>query len=97
MRIYKHLTPPLAWVALSCTVASDDTPATAAVEDWRFTVNFPMAWVPDISGELDVNGVKNEIDISFSDILEDLNAGYLLLQPQRAEQYLVRLSLPGNR
>lgn len=54
------------------------TSATASDGDkWQFTLNFPMAWLPDISGHIDTDGDRTDIDIPISDILDNLSAGYI--------------------
>ncbi|MEM1114730.1 MAG: hypothetical protein AAGI11_22645 [Pseudomonadota bacterium] len=57
-------------------------PATAQAaaignDDWRVIVNFPMIWAPDIEGEVTVDGISNGIEIGFSDILENLEFGFI--------------------
>ena len=45
--------------------------------DWRLVVNFPMVWLPDINGEIDVDGERIDVDIPISDILDNLDAGFI--------------------
>jgi hypothetical protein len=47
------------------------------LSEWEVTVNFPMAWLPDISGEIRAGGDKTQIDIPISDILDHLDAGFI--------------------
>ena len=54
------------------------------VDQWRVVVNFPMVWLPDIKGEVDIDGERTDIDIPISDILDNLDAGFI------GELYLAR-------
>ena len=46
-------------------------------KDWRVTVNFPMAWLPDVSGKIYADGDRTDVDVSISDILDNLDAGFI--------------------
>jgi opacity protein-like surface antigen len=56
-------------------------PASAEKEtsedDWQLVINFPMIWATDISGEIDSNGNTTEMDVSFSDIVDKLDVGFM--------------------
>ena len=57
-------------------VADSGNPLPADDDQWRFTVAFPMIWAPDINGR--IRGGENiDFNISFSQILENLDAGLM--------------------
>jgi len=69
---------PTVAVALCLLAGSTlNSPSLAAEENWNFTVVFPMVWAPDISGEVDVDGISQDIDVSFSDIMDNLDTGFI--------------------
>lgn len=44
---------------------------------WKFTLS-PYLWTADIRGKVGVNGVKSDVDVSFSDLLDDLDYGAMV-------------------
>jgi hypothetical protein len=59
-------------------LAFGQTAASATdAEDWRFVINFPMVWLPDIKGKVDTDGDRTDIDIPISDILDNLATGFI--------------------
>ncbi len=66
--------PPL--LLLGCLLFS--LPATAKdPREWEFVINFPMAWLPDISGDITTDGDRTSVEIPIEDILENLDAGFI--------------------
>ena len=41
----------------------------AETPDWEVVINFPMAWLPDISGEISVAGDSTDVEIPIGDLL----------------------------
>ena len=60
-------------------------------EDWQFQVT-PWLWALSIGGDTTVRGVASDVDIGFSDILDQLNFGLFL----EAEARKNRLTLFAN-
>ena len=58
----------------------------AAEEGWRFQVA-PYVWIVGIDGEATVNGVKSDIDISFSDIMDNFDLGGQVNLQARKDRY----------
>jgi hypothetical protein len=45
--------------------------------EWTFVLNFPMLWLPDISGEIDVDGKVVDVDVPISETLDSLDMGFI--------------------
>lgn len=76
----RQLTGVLAGLLLVSTVLISGEAQTAdqpETDQWRFTVNFPMVWLPDIKGKIDTDGDRTDIDIPISDILDNLSTGFI--------------------
>ncbi len=74
-RFYRPLALALALAARAA--GAQEAVSTEDRDDWRFTLNFPMIWAPDISGEIDVDGQVTDIEIPFGDILDKLSMGFI--------------------
>lgn len=63
--------------ALAAPVQADSgNPLPAKSDQWRFTVAFPMLWMPDINGKVR-GGPDVDFKVRFGDILEDLSFGIM--------------------
>ncbi len=85
---------PFAWVGVwTLGVALMAGAASAADPDprWEFLVA-PYGWGSSLDGTLDANGVDADIEVDFSDVVDALDAGFLIAFEARRE----RLSLVGN-
>jgi hypothetical protein len=49
----------------------------AETPDWEVVINFPMAWLPDISGEISVAGDSTDVEIPIGDLLDHAEAGFI--------------------
>lgn len=58
---------------------------------WQFSIA-PYLWAVSIKGTLDAHGVEAEADVGFSDILDTMDAAFLIAFEARRE----RLSFTGN-
>ena len=67
----------IALLALSALAPLPTRAELPADDEWRFIINFPMIWAPDISGKITADGVRSEVEISFSDILDQLDFGFI--------------------
>lgn len=71
-----------------CAAAAVAWASSAGAEDkeWQFSVS-PYAWVPSISGDVGVGGVRAGIDVSESRILETLELGGMLSVEARKNRW----------
>ncbi|AQA18444.1 hypothetical protein BST95_09550 [Halioglobus japonicus] len=46
-------------------------------DEWKLIINFPMLWLPDIEGEIDVDGELINVDTPISDTLHNLDFGFI--------------------
>lgn len=46
-------------------------------DDWNYLVAFPMIWAPSINGEIDTEGERVDIEVPFSNIVENLHFGMI--------------------
>ena len=51
--------------------------APAADDGWEFTLS-PYAWAAGLNGSVGIGNVVSEVDLSFGDILENLDIGAML-------------------
>ena len=56
--------------------AESGNPLPATDDQWRFTIAFPMIWMPDIDGEIRGDELI-DFTISFDDILDSLSFGIM--------------------
>jgi len=70
--IYRRCLIAIASLLLTQAVAAADD-----ADEWRVVVNFPMVWLPDIQGEVDVDGDRIDVDVPIGDILDNLDAGFI--------------------
>ena len=66
-------------VVISALLASTSVRASADLEndEWQFSVLFPMIWVSDIKGDIDVGDNSFTVNKSFQDTLDTLSFGYM--------------------
>jgi len=63
-------------VAHAGTPVIEGPVVTATHNDWQFTLGL-YGWMPVLEGDVGVGGVVMPVDVSFSDILDNFNAGYM--------------------
>jgi hypothetical protein len=56
--------------------AESGNPLPAREDEWRFTIAFPMIWMPDIDGKIR-GDERIDFSISFDDILDNLSFGLM--------------------
>ena len=90
IRRAKHL-----FGCLVCLIGLAASPRAAAEDpvskDWQYKVT-PYAWLLAIEGHTRVKGIKVDLDVSFSDILDEINYGVMV----EAEARKGRLGFTAN-
>ena len=73
----------LALLAAAAPAAAQSTDAADTGDRWLVRIA-PYLWATSLDGNATVTGIKSDVDVSFSDILEDLSlAGMLLADFQK--------------
>jgi hypothetical protein len=62
------------------TTGGEDT--GTPIKDWRFSLA-AYGWLAGLKGDVFTEGVKTEIDVPFSDIFEDTQAGFMMYAEAR--------------
>lgn len=80
---YKLALAALALLTGAAPAAAQSTDAADTGDRWLVRVA-PYLWATSLDGNATVKGIKSDVDVSFSDILEDLSlAGMLLADVQK--------------
>lgn len=69
-------TEPETYAGAEISPAESGNPLPKREDQWKFTIAFPMVWMPDIDGK--IRGGENiDFTISFDDILDSLSFGMM--------------------
>ncbi len=94
---YAHpLLPVLMLIGGASGAAPDDQPDQAANPEWEVIVS-PYLWTTRIDGTVSANGASADLDVSFLDILENLNLGAMGAVEVRRGRFMASMDLFAAR
>ena len=59
-------------IGLVCPMAYGEGPNKTDSDEWRFSIT-PYLWAVGLNGDMTVKGVDSDVDVSFGDILTNLD------------------------
>ena len=65
---FSHLILTALWFACTANAAP-----SGEDQEWSYTLVFPMIWVTDINGKVDIGDNRIDVDTSFEDTLDSLH------------------------